>query len=66
LDNQAKLKDIPRLPESRLNNLSILKNQQGQGYSLLTLDAICKALKCQPGDFLEYVADDAPEGPTKE
>ena len=39
-------------------NLSILKNNKAKAVRLSTLDAICKALDCQPGDILEYVADD--------
>lgn len=40
-----------------LANLSILKNNKAKAIRLSTLDAICKALNCQPGDVLEYVAD---------
>lgn len=39
-----------------LANLSILKNNKAKAIRLSTLDAICKALNCQPGDILEYVA----------
>ena len=39
-------------------NLSILKNGRAKAVRLSTLDAICKALDCQPGDILEYRADD--------
>jgi putative transcriptional regulator len=35
-------------------NLSILKNGKARAVRLLTLDAICQALDCQPGDILEY------------
>ncbi len=35
-------------------NLSILKNGKAKAIRLSTLDAICKALDCQPGDILEY------------
>ena len=38
-----------------LANLSILKNNKAKAVRLTTLDAICKALDCQPGDILEYV-----------
>ncbi|MBO4913130.1 MAG: helix-turn-helix transcriptional regulator [Butyrivibrio sp.] len=38
-----------------LANLSILKNNKAKAVRLETLDAICKALDCQPGDILEYV-----------
>ena len=36
-------------------NLSILKNNKAKAVRLETLDAIRKALECQPGDILEYV-----------
>ncbi len=39
-------------------NLSILKNNKAKAVRLETLDAICKALDCQPGDILEYVVDE--------
>ena len=39
-------------------NLSILKNNKAKAVRFTTLDALCKALRCQPGDILEYVEDD--------
>lgn len=39
-----------------LSNLSILKNGKAKAVRLETLEAICKALDCQPGDILEYRA----------
>ncbi|MBR2044629.1 MAG: helix-turn-helix transcriptional regulator [Agathobacter sp.] len=41
-----------------LANLSILKNGKAKAVRLETLNAICKALECQPGDILEYVEDE--------
>ena len=38
-------------------NLSILKNNKARAVRFSTLEAICKALDCQPGDILEYVPD---------
>jgi len=35
-------------------NLSILKTNKGKAIRFSTLDKICKALKCKPGDILEY------------
>lgn len=40
-----------------LSNLSILKNGKAKAVRLETLEAICKALDCQPGDILEYVKE---------
>ena len=42
-----------------LANLSILKNNKAKAVRLSTLNAICRALDCQPGDILQYVDDDA-------
>ena len=44
-----------------LANLSILKNNKAKAVRLETLDAICKALDCQPGDIFEYVTDEKEE-----
>ncbi|NLB33871.1 MAG: helix-turn-helix transcriptional regulator [Tissierellia bacterium] len=38
-------------------NLSILKNNKAKAIRLSTLEEICKALDCQPGDIIEYVED---------
>jgi putative transcriptional regulator len=40
-----------------LANLSILKTGKAKAVRFSTLEAICKALDCQPGDILEFVAD---------
>lgn len=40
-----------------LSNLSIIKNQKAKAIRISTLDAICKALDCQPGDIFKYVED---------
>lgn len=41
-----------------LANLSILKNNKAKAIRLSTLNEICKALDCQPGDLLQYVEDE--------
>lgn len=41
-----------------LANLSILKNNKAKAVRFTTLEAICRALDCQPGDILEYVPED--------
>ncbi|NRT92099.1 helix-turn-helix domain-containing protein [Clostridium beijerinckii] len=38
-------------------NLSILKNNKAKAIRFSTLEAICRELKCQPGDILEYAED---------
>ncbi len=40
-----------------LANLSILKNNRARAVRFSTLESICRALDCQPGDILEYVPD---------
>lgn len=42
-------------------NLSILKNNKAKAVRFSTLDALCKALDCQPGDLLEYCPGGKPE-----
>ncbi len=39
-------------------NLSILKNNKAKAVRFSTLEALCKALDCQPGELLEYVDDE--------
>ncbi len=41
-------------------NLSILKNGKARAVRFSTLEAICKALDCQPGDILVYEREDQP------
>ena len=45
-----------------LANLSILKNNKAKAVRLSTLNSICKALDCQPGDILQYVEDEEEDG----
>ena len=39
-------------------NLSILKNNKAKAVRFTTLEALCKALHCQPGDLIEYVEEE--------
>ena len=41
-----------------LANLSILKNNKAKAVRFSTLEALCKALDCQPADLLEYIPDE--------
>ena len=43
-------------------NLSMMKTGKVKAVRFSTLNAICKVLKCQPGDILEYVEDEGEEG----
>ena len=40
-------------------NLSILKNNKAQAVRFTTLEALCRALDCQPGDLMEYRPDES-------
>lgn len=55
------LTELAKEVDITLANLSILKNNKAKAVRLTTLDAICKALQCQPGDILEYVETDDEE-----
>lgn len=41
-----------------MSNLSVLKTQKAKALRFSTLEAICEALDCQPGDILEFVKED--------
>ena len=43
-----------------LANLSVLKNGKARAIRFSTLEGLCRALDCQPGDLLEYRPDDPP------
>ena len=47
-----------------LANLSVLKNNHARAVRFSTLNALCKALDCQPGDLLEYVPGEEKEDET--
>ncbi len=48
------LNELSEKVDLTLANLSILKTGKAKAIRFSTLDAICKALNCQPGDLLEY------------
>ena len=51
------LGELAQKVDITMANLSILKNNKARAIRFSTLEAICKALDCQPGDILEYVDD---------
>ncbi len=51
------LNELSEKVDLTLSNLSILKTGKAKAIRFSTLEAICKALHCQPGDILEYVED---------
>ena len=48
------LNELSEKVDLTLSNLSILKTGKARAIRFSTLEAICKALDCQPGDILEY------------
>jgi putative transcriptional regulator len=52
------LNELSERVDLTLSNLSILKTGKAKAIRFSTLEAICKALDCQPGDILEYVNDE--------
>lgn len=48
------LNELSSRVDLTLSNLSILKNSKAKAIRFSTLEAICRALDCQPGDILEY------------
>jgi putative transcriptional regulator len=52
------LNELSERVDLTLSNLSILKTGKAKAIRFSTLDAICKALDCQPGDILEYVYEE--------
>ena len=51
------LTELAEQVDLTLANLTILKNNKAKAIRFSTLEAICKALDCQPGDILEYVEE---------
>ena len=52
------LNELSEKVELTLSNLSILKTGKAKAIRFSTLEAICKALDCQPGDLLEFSEDE--------
>ena len=51
------LNELSEKVELTLSNLSILKTGKAKAIRFSTLEAICKALNCQPADILEYAEE---------
>ena len=62
LDRRMKLKDLAEATGLAVNNLSILKTNKARAIRFSTLDSICKALGCTPGDLLEHVGEEEQAG----
>lgn len=59
-EKNVSLNELSRRVGITLSNLSILKNQKSKAIRMSTLEALCKALDCQPGDILEYIDEKQP------
>ena len=58
LDKRMKLKDLAEATGIALNNLSVLKTNKARAIRFSTLESICKAMDCTPGQLLEYIPDE--------
>lgn len=57
-DRKVKLNELSEMVDVSVANLSNLKTGKVKAVRFSTLEAICKALNCQPGDLFEYVGDE--------
>lgn len=55
---KMKSKELAKIIGITTANLSILKSGKAKAIRFTTLEAICKALDCQPSDILEYVSNE--------
>ena len=54
-ERKISLTDLAERIGITLANLSILKNNKARAIRFSTLDAVCRALNCQPGEIIEWV-----------
>ena len=57
LDKRMKLKELSEATGISVNNLSILKTNKARAIRFSTLNELCKALGCSPGDLIEFIPD---------
>ena len=55
LDRQMTLTELAERVDVTIVNLSILKTNKAKAIRFSTLEALCRVLRCQPGELLEYV-----------
>jgi putative transcriptional regulator len=60
-EKEMKLNELEEKTGISLNNLSILKTGKAKAVRFSTLNEVCRALNCQPGDLLQYVPDEMNE-----
>ncbi len=56
--NKISLKDLAARIDISVTNLSLLKTGKVKGIRFETLEALCRELKCKPGDILDFQQDD--------
>jgi len=66
LERHVSLTELAERIGITLANLSILKTNKARAIRFSTLAALCRELKCQPGELLEYVAGEGPDGEAAE
>ena len=59
-DKKMSLTELAGRVDLTLANLSILKTNKARAIRFSTLEALCRELKCQPGDLLHYAEGDSP------
>jgi putative transcriptional regulator len=57
VDRRVTLTDLADRIGITIANLSVLKTNKARAVRFSTLDAVCRELKCQPGDLLEWTSD---------
>lgn len=57
-DRKMSLNELAKRIELTDSNLSILKTGKARAIRVVTLDALCRELECQPGDLLEYRSEE--------
>jgi putative transcriptional regulator len=62
LDRKLTLTDLADRIGITIANLSILKTNKARAIRFSTLDALCRELQCQPGELLEWTADEVEDG----
>ncbi|MCC2598493.1 helix-turn-helix domain-containing protein [Sphingobacterium sp. FBM7-1] len=56
-EKKVSLNELSHRVGITLSNLSIIKNEKSKAIRLSTLEALCKALDCQPGELMEYIEE---------
>jgi putative transcriptional regulator len=59
LDRRLTLTELAERIDLTIANLSVLKTNKAKAIRFSTLEALCRELKCQPGDLLEWTSDES-------